>query len=635
MKLTRFFTRAGSPREAADRLIALGNEAESRTAFDEACAAYRQAVAAAPGYAKAHLNLGIAEQASGRLDAALGSYENALKLDAADPYIQYNLANLLRARGELARAEELLARALASIPGFTDARVVLANVYDLQGNCAAAAAALEIALQQRPDYAGAWFNYGDALIKLGRRAEAERALRRACELDPAALPPLHLLGNLLRADAQIDEALRVFGAARQLAPARFDLESMELLALNLSENVSEEVLSARHRAFGARLEAAFPARFAPFRNDRDPDRVLRVGYISCDFNQHPVAWFALPVLERHDRAACRIYAYSTNPKQDDMTRQLEARSDMWLDAHTLSDWQLADRIHSDAIDILVDLTGHAGIMRLEVFAQQPAPVQVTWLGYLNTTGLKRVHYRLCDAHTDPPGLTESLHTETLVRLPHSQWCYRPIARIPHATEPPCTRNGFVTFGSFNHAPKLSAAVRTLWIEILARLPDARLLIVGVPEGRARDRLLQDFAAGAISRSRLTIVPRVSLDEYFDRFNAVDIALDSTPYSGGTTTCDTLWMGVPVVTVPGARSVSRSAASILATVGLSSWIAQSPQDYVQLAARFGADRVLLAELRRSLRQRLQASPLMDEQGFVRDLESAYRRMWQSWCSGVAM
>jgi predicted O-linked N-acetylglucosamine transferase (SPINDLY family) len=313
-----------------------------------------------------------------------------------------------------------------------------------------------------------------------------------------------------------------------------------------------------------------------------------------------------------------------------MTPQVEARSDVWLEAHALSDVELADRIHADGIDILVDLTGHTGILRLGVFAQQPAPLQVTWLGYLNTTGLSRIRYRLCDAQTDPPGFTERLHTETLVRLPHSQWCYRPVARFQQVTEPPCLRNGFVTFGSFNHAPKLSASARRLWREILVRVPDARMVIVGVPEGQARDRLLHDFKEGGIDLSRLTVVPRVVLGEYFKWFNAVDMAFDSTPYSGGTTTCDTLWMGVPVLTVPGARSVSRSAASILSTVGLTAWIARSPDDYVRLAVQFARDTPLLAELRKSLRQRIERSPIMDEPQFTRDLESAYRSMWQTWC-----
>ena len=618
---------------AADRLITEGNRAEKEGKLHEACELYRSAVDAAPGHAKAHLNLGIGLEAISDADGALKSYEAALACDPADAYANYNLAKLLYARGELARAERLLRTALERKPEFPEASVALSNVYDAQGNLAAATTALEVALKQRPDYAGAWYNYGDILRRLERLVEAEAALRRSIELDPTLLYAYHLLANLLRADGRIGETLETFGAARRLAPDRFDLESMELHALTLSDEISEDALSARHRAFGARLEQAYPPRFAPSRNSQDPERRLRVGYVSSDFNVHPVAWFAIPVLERHDRSAYEIYCYSTRSKNDKATRQIQSLTDVWRDAARMPDTELADAINRDAIDVLVDLTGHAGVTALGAFAQQPAPVQVSWLGYLNTTGLTRIQYRLCDACTDPQGMTDHLYTETLVRLPHSQWCFRPFLSIEHAREPPLKRNGFITFGSFNNSPKLSQTARGLWSEILTRLPDSRLVVAGTTEGHARDRLIRDLLEAGIAGSRLTIVPRTSLEEYFPWFDAVDIALDTTPYSGGTTTCDTLWMGVPVVTVPGSRSVSRSAASILSAVGLTEWIAATPEDYVRLAVEFAREKELITTLRGSLRQRMRDSPLMDEPRFVRDLEDAYRRMWRTWCNSV--
>jgi protein O-GlcNAc transferase len=619
-----------STHRAADQLVAEGNRAEKEGRLPDACGLYRRAVAAAPDYGKAHVNLGIGLQALGEEEAAVTAYEAALAIDATDAYANYNLGRLLCSRGALAQAERLLRAALERKPEFPEALIALSNVYDAQGNTAAAAAALEEALRRRPDFAGAWYNYGDVLLKLDRRAAAEAAFRRSIEIDPTFLPALHMLGNMLRADSRIGEALEAFGAARKLDAERFDLESMELHALNLSDEISEAALSARHRAFGARLESTFPPRFTPFGNGLNQGRRLRIGYVSSDFNRHPVAWFMIPVLERHDRSAFEVYCYSTGLKADDTTDKLKVVADHWRHATMWSDPELADAINRDAIDILVDLTGHAGAMRLGVFAEQPAPVQVTWLGYLNTTGLTRMQYRLCDAHTDPPGLTDQLHTETLVRLPHSQWCYRPVVGTRHAAEPPFARNACITFGSFNHAPKLSSTVRRLWCDILARLPESRMVVVGMPQGHSRGRLLEDFRDAGIAASRLTIAPRVPLDEYFRWFDSVDIALDSTPYSGGTTTCDTLWMGVPVITFAGPRSVSRSAASILTTAGLSQWIASSPEDYVRLAVEFSGNRAMLAGIRASLRERLERSPLMDEQRFVRDLEAVYRDMWRRWC-----
>ena len=614
----------------ADRHIKEGNRLERDGQFEGAHAAYRAAVAAAPRYAKARLNLGIALQAMNQGDAALAAYEIALHLDPESPYVQYNLANLLVSRDDHLRAATLLQRALECQPEFTDARILLAHVYDLQGKLAEAASELQTVVEQEPGHAGAWHNLAAQLVTLERRPEAEAAARRACEIDPTAIGALQLWANLLRSVGQTEEALHVLHKARALAPERFDLESQELFTLNFSDSASEEEITARHRAFGLRLERSVAPRFFPFENTPDPGRRLRLGYVSGDLNAHPVSWFLIPLLERHDRDAFEIFCYSTNGRIDDVTRQVRDRTDLWLSAYTLSDEALADRIHDDRIDILVDLTGHAGGMQLGVFACRPAPIQVTWLGYLNTTGLSRMDYRLCDHCTDPPGLTEHLHTETLVRLPHSQWCYRPVERFEQVAKPPCFGKGAITFGSFNHSSKLSPAVRRLWAEILLRVPGSSLQLVGLPEGKLRERVLAEFEAAGVVRTRLTLVPRVGLNEYFRQFNEVDIALDTTPYSGGTTTCDTLWMGVPVLTAPGARSVSRSAASILSTVGLTEWIASGPGDYIDRAVSFACDRELLAALRQGLRARIEHSAIMDERGFTRDLEVTYRRLWQDWC-----
>ncbi|OGA37766.1 MAG: hypothetical protein A3G24_03630 [Betaproteobacteria bacterium RIFCSPLOWO2_12_FULL_62_13] len=266
-----------------------------------------------------------------------------------------------------------------------------------------------------------------------------------------------------------------------------------------------------------------------------------------------------------------------------------------------------------------------------MFAQQPAPVQVAWLGYPNTSGLTRIQYRLSDRYADPPGSTDQLHTETLVRLPNSQWCYRPPISVDCAVVPPCKRTGYITFGSFNQVTKLSSSTRKMWAEILARLPDSRLVIAGVPVGHARDGLLRDLGGAQMAADRITFAPPVALEEYFRRFNAVDLALDPAPYSGCTTTCDTLWMGVPVITVPGTLPASRTTASILSTVGLKEWIASTPEAYVQMAVERASDEATLAELLGSLRQRMRESPLMDELGFARDIENAFRQMWRAWCN----
>jgi predicted O-linked N-acetylglucosamine transferase (SPINDLY family) len=721
-----------SPREAADRLIAEGNRAEDAGKVEEACERYREAVRAVPGYAKAHLNLGIGLEAVGDAGRALKAYEAALVIDPAEPYANYNLGKLLHMRDKPAQAERLLRQALRSRPEFPEARIVLASVlqaqgaledaaaeleaalklrpddfgalyryagvlgqlerldeaqaalrraiaidpentdasYDLatmliarnepgqaapllravlarkpgfveagaalfhvlsaQGDLGGAAVELEMVLKQRPDWADAHYNYGLVLKKLKRLGESESAFRRAIVADPGHCHAYRMLGSVMLGQCRTEEALALYRTARERCPGDFDLASAELFALNSSEQISDDALFAKHVAFGARIEKAHPPRFQPFRNIRDSGRRLRIGYVSGDFCYHVVTLFMIPVLERRDRSAYEVFCYSIGDGVDGYTRQLAERADVWREAASMSVLELADLINRDGIDILVDLAGHSGIPQLAVFAQQPAPVQATWLGYLNTTGMTRIQYRISDRHSDPPRLTDPYHTETLVRLPHSQWCYRPFISAACAETPPFMRNGYVTFGSFNQALKLSRAVRALWSEILKRLPDSRLLILGIEKGRAQDDLLADLATAGVDAARITILPYVSLQDYFRWVDSVDIALDTTPYSGGTTTCDALWMGVPVVTAPGSRPSSRSAASILMTVGLAEWVASTAEEYVGRAVEFAGKHEVLAELRASLRSRMRASPLMDEERFTRDLESLYRQVWREWC-----
>ncbi len=669
--------------DEADALIAQGNSAESAGRLQEACALYREAVRVAPRYARAHLNLGIALEALGDGAGAIACHEQALALDAANPYASYNLgklryeggapgeaerllrqalrgrpdfpearivlgcalaaqdradaaaaeleaalaqrpqdfgalyhyANVLRRLGRLEEAQAALRRALALDPGNLDAHAALFHVLNARGDSAGAAAELEAVLEQRPGWADALYNYGCVLKALMRLPQAEDAFRRALTADPGLVRAYRMLGGVLLAQCRIDEALELY----RRSPRDPELESAELFALNASQKTSEEELFARHAEFGRRLERTHPARFG-FAGSKDPERRLRIGYVSGDFCYHVVALFMQPVIERH---ASEAFCYSTSERVDDFTRKLSGAADAWRPAAGLSAAQLADAIHADGIDILVDLAGHSGEPQLRVFAQRPAPVQATWLGYLGTTGLTRIDYRLTDRHADPAG-AEAAHTEALMRLPHSQWCYRPFIAAAAAAAPPCAKNGTVTFGSFNQILKLSQSSRRLWRQILEKIPGSRLVILGVPPGRAHDDLLRDIPGARL-------VPYVSLQDYYAWYNQVDIALDTTPYSGGTTTCDALWMGVPVITSPGARPSSRSAASILATAGLSDWIAPGAEEYVRRAVELSRQIDTLMNLRTTLRARLKASPLMDEAGFTKDLENAYRRMWRQYCA----
>jgi predicted O-linked N-acetylglucosamine transferase (SPINDLY family) len=720
---------------SADRLIVEGNRAEDEGRVEDARRLYEEAVGAAPGYARAHLNLGVALEALQNADGARRCFESALACDPANPFASYNLGKLLYSRGSLHEAEGHLRAALEHKAEFADAHVVLAAVLEALGDDAGAAGHLEQALAQRPDYpvallnfaivarrlgrrsdaegalrkvlalghaepralielgtllhelgradeaepllrtaaeeapdwpeahlalarvdasrgrhdaalsgadraialraqwGQAWLERGIALVALQRFAGAEAALRRAVELGPELTEGYRRLASILVNQLRIDDGLKVYEAGRRHDPGGY-LRASELFALTYSDALSTEALFERHKEFGEAMERAHAPIVARFGNSRDPERRLRVGYVSGDLSFHAVALFLIPLLERHDKSVVETWCYSMGDVSDEITARIVALADHWLNAAQLPRAEVAETIAHDRIDILVDLSGHSGVPAFDVFVRRPAPVQASWLGYLCTTGLTRIDYRITDAVADPPGASDRYHTETLVRLPRVQWCYRPMVDVAVSAAPACARNGYVTFVSCNHTAKLSRTVRRIWAQILLQAPGTRLLALGVAQGPARETVLRDFAEEGIDPSRIAFEPRLPLEAYFRRLDGADIALDAMPYSGGTTTCDALWMGVPVVTAPGTRSVSRSAASILTTVGLRDWIASTPEDYVRRAVAAAADPEALRGFRATLRSRMRASALTDEPQFARDMEDAYRRMWRTWCAGAA-
>lgn len=618
----------------ARALIASGARAERAGRLAQACARYRAAARVAPHAAAPQLNLGAALEAAGDAAGAQQAYAAALAAEPGSPFAHFNLGRLAFARGEREVAERALRAAIDAKPDFAEAWIALANALEARGDTVPAVQALQRGLAVAPRHAGAWYNLGGLLYRAEQHDDAEDALRRALELEPGRVSIHTLLARVLRSGGRLREALDALAAARGLAPGRFDLESAELLTLTLDDALSAVALFERQRAFGARLEAAVAPLPAPFEQSADPERRLRVGYLSCDFCRHPVAWFVLPLLERHDRARVEVVCYSTRTQAaDPVTAQLRAAANAWYDVGGLDDASLAQQVRRDQVDVLIDLTGHAGELRLGVFARCAAPVQLSWLGYLGSTGLTRIGYRLTDARADPPGHADQLHVESLVRLPVSQWCYRPLHEEAHGPVPPCLSTGYVTFGSFNHAAKLTDTALRCWAEVLRRLPQARLSVVGVPAGRAQARLARRLADLGVEQARLSMRPRLEFGAFLQELDRVDIAFDSLPYGGGTTTFDTLWMGVPVLTLAGERSAGRSAASILAALQLDDWVAADPGEFVRRALAHAGDGPRLAALRATLRARLRASALMDETGFTRAVEAAYRSLWRDWCDGA--
>ena len=368
----------------------------------------------------------------------------------------------------------------------------------------------------------------------------------------------------------------------------------------------------------------------PHLNNRSPDRRLRVGYVSPNFGSHPVGRFLLPLLESHDKESFETFCYASVEIADAMTDRCRAHADVWRDMLGLSDEQVAHAIRQDRIDILVDLTMHMRRNRLLVFARKPAPVQVTYLAYCGTTGLSTMDYRLTDPYLDPPGQDERFYSELSVRLPETYWCYRPAIETPPVNAQPALEAGHVTFGSLNNFCKVTPPALAAWSRLLQAVPKSWLLLHAHP-GSHRDRVCEFLNEQGISPERVVFVDFQPMAEYFGVYQRIDVALDPFPYGGGTTTCDALWMGVPVVSLAGQTAVGRGGLSILSNIGLPELVACDTEQYVRIAAELAQDLPRLRDLRATLRQRMQSSPLMDVPRFARNIEAAYREMWRRWCA----
>ena len=544
-----------------------------------------------PGDATVRGRLGAYALEAGRYDEALRSLEAALALDVGDAATWTNLGTARVRLGRAAEAVVAYRQALALDPGALAAQVNLGN-----------------ALQQTGDVDG-----------------AVAALEAARALDPESHEILNNLGNLYKEQGRAEEALAAYEAARRAAPAFAPAFSNLLAATKLSAHHSPDEICALHRAFSAQFESDWRAGYVPLANTPDPGRRLRLGYVSPDCHTALPA-FVEPVLRAHDRARFDVFAYFNNPQSQATLDRLGGVTARVMRGH--ADAAVAQWIRDDRIDVLLDIAGHTGHNRLGVFGRKPAPVQMTWLDYLNTTGLDAIDYRITDATSDPVGSSEAFASETLARLGPAQWCWNPPSDAIAPGPLPMLASGHPTFGSFNNGSKLTDETLALWARLLATIPTARLVVVGVAEGSAQARVRAVFGAAA---ARVRVTARVAPDAFRRETAAVDIALDPRPFSGATTTLEMLIQGVPVVTWPGTTPPSRSTASLLSALGLDGWIARDGDDYLAIVKRALADRDALATLRAGLPGRLRASPLCDAPAFARKLEALVVDAWKTWCA----
>lgn len=485
-----------------------------------------------------------------------------------------------------------------------------------------------------PRSAVSWYNYGLTLSVHGDVVEALACHDRALAVDPHYAKAHFGRAQSLQQLNRIPEAIAAYDCFLAREPRNFEAHSYRLFALNYLEDLPRERLFAEHAAFG-RLCGSAPEREFP--HDPSPDRRLRVAVLSPDLRAHSCAYFLEPLLQHLPADRFEIYLYHDHFRTDAISQRLRARAAVWRNFVGQPNAQIEPIIRADQPDLLIDLAGHTGmISRLPLFARQVAPVQITYLGYPNTTGVPAIRHRFTDALADPEGEADAFATEQLVRFSPTAWCYRAPDGAPEVAALPCTAapDAPVTFGCFNNLGKVSATTLALWARLLDAVPGSRLILKGrgLSDAAARESWRTQFRAAGLDPERVELLDRTDgTAEHLALYHRVDIALDTFPYHGTTTTCEALWMGCPVVTLRGDRHAARVGVSLLAAIGREAWIADQPEDYVRIAAALAADRAALQQHRATMRDRLRASPLCDEQGQSHRFATALRQCWAAWCA----
>ncbi|MBI1942452.1 MAG: tetratricopeptide repeat protein [Betaproteobacteria bacterium] len=587
-----------------------------------------RAIAADPRVAAFHYMLGCALQAVGRTEDAIASFRRALELDDSQAKTHNNLGCALEAAGNLAAAVDCYRGAIGRDPAMAQALYNLGNVYGQLGDTKQAIDYVSRALAIETRHADWRCNLGSLRYRELQLDEAIADFRAAIEIAPGYERAHADLGGALLVAGRVEEARAAWAKALELDPGLADVESRSLLALHFREGEDAQLLLDRHVSWRDRHARGLLRATAHRLRDTGPGRRLNIGYVSPDFARRPLAAFIEPVLAAHDRAAFQVFCYATGGQEDEVTRRLRGMCAHWRDISRFANEQAADQVRADGIDILVDLAGHAAGGRLLLFARRPAPVQATWLGYPDTTGLDAIDYRLTDPVADPRGESERFHAEKLLRLPASFLCYQPEPDCLEAGEVPQSRSGHVTFGSFNELAAMTPHMIALWAQILLAQPQARLVLgsYGLSAASARRDMGAQLLAHGIAEQRFDLhVPDFSPAGRLAAYREIDIALDVFPYAGMSATCEALWMGVPVVTLAGRTCASRTGASILSSIGLAELVATTPEQYAAIVLRLAGQLDERRALRAGMRERMRASPLLDAARFTRALEDAYREM----------
>jgi len=567
--------------------------------YEKAIENFRKALQLNPGLVHAYNYIGNAYQEKRQFDEAMAYYARAMEMSPTDPtaYINAGIACQNTERDDT--AAEYFRKALDLAPHIEQIYEYLGFSLTNQGNLDEALEVYISLLQANRTSVTALIRMGSILKQQGQQDKSEEYLRAAIESQPDNIVPRQSL------------------LAAMLYNPRHDMHTV----------------FHEHLKFAQQFAEPFTRRTAAFPNNRSKTRRLRLGYVSPDYKNHSVSYFIEPVLKAHTGEQCEVFCFSDVQHPDEVTSRIRGYSDRWRDIAGLSDEEVYALIRKDAIDILIDLTGHTAHNRMLLFARKPAPVQATWIGYPATTGLSAIDYKIVDDYTDPPGMTEQFYTEKLLRIPGCSLCYLPERESPAVGPLPALSSGHITFGSFNHFAKVTPAVMKLWAEILSAVQGSRLVLkANSLSDRWTQRYVRDaFLRAGIPGERIELLGwEKEKRRHFETYNRIDIALDTFPYHGTTTTCEAIWMGVPVITLAGSVYASRTGISLLSNAGLPEFVAVTSEEYVEKAVRLAGDLQRLESLRRGLREMMTRSSLTDANRFVMHLEQGLRVLWERWC-----
>lgn len=610
----------------------LGIILENQTKYSEAIACFQQAIRLEPNNSQIHLNLGNIFNKQEKYDEAILCYQRVVQLNPNYPEVYNNLGTLLFKQNKIEQALNYYNKALSLKNDFVDVYNNLGMLFEEQNRFQDALIHYQRAIELNPDLAETYTNIAHLLYHDNQYFTAINYLHHSLKLKSHSITTYNLLAEVLCIIGSVSESLEYIRKSLLLKTNQPKIHNNLIFVLNSSIEQNRATLFAELQRFNEQHAKPLVIHIKSHNNLPNPNKKLKIGYVSSDFRRHSVAYFAESILKNHDHTQFEVFCYHNHETSDDFTRRFQSYADHWCDCNSLSDEELAEQIRQDGIDILIDLNGHTAGNRLLVFARKPAPIQATYVGFPNSTGLTTIDYHITDSYFDPIGIGEQYHSEQLLRMSNSYHCYTPNEDSPEFVELPAINNGYVTFCSFNKFEKISPVNIKLWIQLLKMIPTAKFMVKNhaLENLELQEKFLQSFTQQGIEAHRLILGSEPNTLATLHAYNQADITLDTYPYNGCTTTCQSLWMGVPVVSLVGETHVARAGLSLLTAADFPEFIAYNEQQYIDIAVNLANNVERLQHIRQTMREKLRTSPLMDHQGFTEELENHYHQIWQRWC-----